>query len=57
MLAAQDGYTATVEALVQLGADVNAADKDGITARDWANDNGHTKIAERLYALQNSPLL
>ena len=41
--AALGGYTGKVEALVQLGAVVDAADKIGKTAKDWATDNGHTE--------------
>ena len=40
-----------LEALVRLGADVNAADENGDTARDYANNNGHTNIAERIHEL------
>ena len=43
MIAAQNGHTATVLALVQeCGADVNAAQQDGCTTLMSAAQNGHT---------------
>ena len=46
--AAQRGDLATVQALVKQGADVNAAQGDGMTALHWAALNGDMKIADVL---------
>lgn len=46
--AAQRGDLAAVTALVRQGADVNAAQGDGMTALHWAALNGDAKIADVL---------
>ncbi len=46
--AAMRGDGASVEALLQRGADVNAAQGDGMTALHWAARNGDVQIAEML---------
>ena len=46
--AAQTGDVAEVRALLQQGADVNAAQTDGLTALHWAAMNNHTDIIDVL---------
>jgi ankyrin repeat protein len=46
--AAALGHTAAIEALIQGGADVNVANKDGCTALFWACLEGHIKSIELL---------
>jgi ankyrin repeat protein len=41
MLAARDGKTDTVKALIEAGADVNAKDRQGKTALVVASEKGH----------------
>ena len=48
MWAADFGYTAAVQALLDAGADVNAKDKEGVTALMEAQENGHTEVVEIL---------
>lgn len=52
MVAARNGHTATVEALLTQGADVHAKDKDGKTALQLAESEGHTHIAQLLKKLE-----
>ena len=50
-LAAKEGKTATVKALIGAGANVNKADnKYGLTPLYWASENGHTEIVRILRA-------
>ena len=46
--AAMTGDIATVRALLADGADVNAAQGDGMTALHWAAERGHAELAEML---------
>ncbi len=46
--AAERGDLAEVRSLLRGGADVNAAQNDGMTALHWAAANGHTEIARTL---------
>ena len=46
--AAQSGDIAQVRTLLQQGADVNAAQADGLTALHWAAANGHVVIIQFL---------
>ncbi len=48
MMAAIDGYTDTVKALLDKGADVNAKNNKGQTALDWARENGQTATVKLL---------
>lgn len=48
LVAAKKGDTATVQALLDKGADVNAKDKDGWTALMFAANNGHATIVQAL---------
>ncbi|MDE3003690.1 MAG: ankyrin repeat domain-containing protein [Gemmatimonadota bacterium] len=48
--AAMRGDVAEVEALLRSGADVNAAQGDGMTALHWAAELGNTSLAEMLIA-------
>lgn len=48
--AAQRGDTEAVQALLESGADVNAAQGDGMTALHWAADRGDRNLAEVLLA-------
>ena len=53
--AAMRGDAETVRTLLQQGADVNAAQGDGMTALHWAAERGNTEIAEMLaYAGANT---
>ncbi len=46
--AAERGDLAEVRSLLRAGADVNAAQNDGMTALHWAASNGHAEIARTL---------
>ncbi|MFQ5927816.1 MAG: ankyrin repeat domain-containing protein [Terriglobia bacterium] len=46
--AAKKGDAAAVEALLAAGADVNAKDKDGMTALMLAEKEGHTTVVRLL---------
>ncbi|MEX0837079.1 MAG: ankyrin repeat domain-containing protein [Gemmatimonadota bacterium] len=46
--AAMQGDLARVEALIRQGADLDAAQGDGMTALHWAAEQGHTEMAARL---------
>ncbi|MBT4436456.1 MAG: hypothetical protein HOD00_02865 [Gemmatimonadales bacterium] len=46
--AAREGDAGEVRALLQNGADVNAAHADGMTALHWAAEAGHAEIAQIL---------
>ena len=46
--AAERGDVATVKSLLKDGADVNAAQGDGMTALHWAADRGNAELAELL---------
>ena len=48
--AAKAGDTAAVKALLQAGADVNAAHGDGMTALHWAASRGDAALAQMLLA-------
>ncbi len=49
--AARVGDAAAVRSLLDRGADVNAAQGDGMTALHWAADRGHTEVAELLISV------
>jgi ankyrin repeat protein len=42
------GRTATVQALIGAGADLNLQDKFGVTALMWASRKGHTATVQAL---------
>lgn len=46
--AAMQGDLARVEALIREGADLDAAQGDGMTALHWAAEQGHVEMARRL---------
>ncbi|MDZ7693969.1 MAG: ankyrin repeat domain-containing protein [Balneolaceae bacterium] len=48
MYAAAEGNTEVVKILLSHGADPELKDKDGDTAADFAQNNGHTEIAKLL---------
>jgi ankyrin repeat protein len=48
MIAAGNGFTDAVDALLQAGANTSIALADGKTAADLARDRGHTDIEERI---------
>ena len=48
MGASIEGHTETVAMLWEKGADVNAKDKDAMTAFHWASNNGHTEIVSNV---------
>ena len=48
--AAMRGDVAEVESLLRSGADVNAAQGDGMTALHWAAELGHADLARTLIA-------
>ena len=48
MVATMWGHTATVQALLEAGADVNATNNEGETALAVAQNNGHTEMVEIL---------
>ena len=45
---AKDGNLQAVQALLSGGADVNARDKNGLTALRMASQNGHTEVVKLL---------
>eukprot|EP00928_Gymnodinium_smaydae_P011380 TRINITY_DN14207_c0_g2_i1.p1 TRINITY_DN14207_c0_g2~~TRINITY_DN14207_c0_g2_i1.p1 ORF type:complete len:861 (-),score=166.09 TRINITY_DN14207_c0_g2_i1:86-2668(-) len=47
-LAAREGHSEAVEALLQVGADMESIDEDGRTAGDEARDAGHDELAALL---------
>ena len=49
-VAARHGQTELVRALLEQGADVNAAQGDGMTALHWAAERGHAELAALLIA-------
>jgi ankyrin repeat protein len=53
--AAMRGDVATVRALLQQGADVNAAEGDGMTALHWAAEHGDHELAAVLLASGANP--
>ncbi len=53
--AAMRGDAAEVRALVRAGADVNAAQGDGMTALHWAAERGHGEVAEVVLAAGANP--
>ncbi len=53
--AAMRGNAAEVRALIERGADVNAAQGDGMTALHWAGHRGNAEIAELLLAAAADP--
>lgn len=53
--AAMLGDVARVEALIRQGADLNAAQGDGMTALHWAAELGHGDLAQRLIAAGADP--
>ena len=48
MMAAGEGHTDTIRALLDAGADVNAKDNEGWTALHEAEIGGHTEVVEIL---------
>jgi len=46
MFAAAEGQTEVFKTLKAAGADIYIKDKDGETARDFANNNGHSEIVK-----------
>jgi ankyrin repeat protein len=48
MWASGSGYTATVQALIRAGADLNLQNQVGDTALIWASEQGHTATAQAL---------
>ena len=50
MLAARHGHLATVQALLALGANSAATDRDGLTAAQHARQQGHARVAELIEA-------
>jgi len=46
--ACEDGDLEKVKQLLENGADVNAKDKDGLTALMYASYNGHKEVVELL---------
>lgn len=48
MFAAAEGQLEVVDALLKRGADTTLTDVDGDTARDFATQNGHQAVVERL---------
>ena len=46
--AAQTGPTATIEALLDKGADINTKDDDSLTPLIWAAEYGHIDIVQKL---------
>ncbi len=48
MFAAAVGHTAALRELLGAGADVDAKDNKGRTARAWAEKGGHTEAADLL---------
>jgi len=46
MFAAAEGQTEVFKTLIAAGADISIKDKDGETARDFANNNGHSEIVK-----------
>lgn len=53
MWAAAEGNEQVVRVLLEHGADPTLRDKDDETARDFATDNGHAKVAELLKQAEN----
>lgn len=51
IVAAKNGDLSEVRILIERGANVNAADRDGITALGYATENGYTEIIELLTSL------
>ena len=48
-MAALAGRKEVVEVLIAKGADVNAKDRQGRTPSKWAEQRGHTEIADLLH--------
>jgi ankyrin repeat protein len=48
MFAAAEGQKEVVQALLQNNANTTVKDKDGETARDFAEKNGHREVATML---------
>ncbi|MDD8014239.1 MAG: ankyrin repeat domain-containing protein [Acidobacteriota bacterium] len=48
MQAARTGKTEIIRTVLELGAKINAKDREGKTALDYAKENGHAEIAEIL---------
>ncbi len=48
MLAADEGHVNNVRVLILAGADINARDKSGKTALEYAQENGHRVIVRLL---------
>jgi len=48
MAAARAGHDAVVCTLLKFGADPSVKDSEGLTAADYANQNGHKEIAEMI---------
>ncbi len=46
--AARKGHVEIVDLLIEYGADVNAVGKDGLTAMEWASNEGRVAIMEHL---------
>ena len=48
MIATHSGHRDVAQLLIDRGADVNKADKDGWTPLYWACENGDTDVVEQL---------
>jgi hypothetical protein len=55
--AAYMGHLDAVRALLKAGVVTDLADNDGETARQWAEDRGHTAIVELLAGQEFAPLV
>ena len=50
IIAAEDGLNSVVQNLITAGADVDAVDRDGLTALMLASANGHDSVVQTLTA-------
>jgi ankyrin repeat protein len=57
MVASEQGHTATVQALIQAGADLNLQDKSGLTALMIASHEGHMASVRALIGVGADPNL
>ncbi|KAF5826376.1 hypothetical protein DUNSADRAFT_3358 [Dunaliella salina] len=52
IIACLEGHLPIVRLLCERGANLNAADNDGVTALEWANKNGHSAVASYMMEQQ-----